>query len=267
MTDDTNNRWYAPVASGTTVYPYNSVTRTRAGHIFEVDDTLGNERIYRKHKSGTSEEINATGEHTLTIFANGYKVVLGDDSIAVSGNVTVNIGTPGKGNKYSVVVNGNYDLTVNGDYTETITGVKRSKVKTDISEVTEEYAKNIGGDEKITVHGSRKHLINGSSDLQIDQVSTSRIYGGKFLNVWNGNNSTIIGNNDNITTGESTIVSAGTTLKSTGLTKIVSTTLNCTSSSGTTINSASFTSKSKGATTLDSSGAVQIKGSTINLDN
>ena len=38
-------------------YPHNHVTETESGHVIEVDDTKGKERIHVFHKSGTFIEI------------------------------------------------------------------------------------------------------------------------------------------------------------------------------------------------------------------
>ena len=46
------------------VYPYNKVHQSESGHVFEVDDTLGKERINVHHRSGTFHEIHADAEVT-----------------------------------------------------------------------------------------------------------------------------------------------------------------------------------------------------------
>ena len=49
-----------PYISG--VYPYNHVVETESGHIMEIDDSPGAERLYRQHRTGTFEEIHANGD-------------------------------------------------------------------------------------------------------------------------------------------------------------------------------------------------------------
>lgn len=72
-------------------YPYNKVTQTESGHIFEVDDTPGNERIHTYHKTGTYTEIDKNGTQVNKIVANNYLVVAGDDIVYIKGNCLVNI--------------------------------------------------------------------------------------------------------------------------------------------------------------------------------
>lgn len=43
-------------------YPDNSVLETKSGHVIEIDETPGNERIRIYHKSGTYEEISFEGD-------------------------------------------------------------------------------------------------------------------------------------------------------------------------------------------------------------
>ena len=44
-------------------YPFNKVVETEGGHLFEIDDTPGNERFSRFHKSGTNEEFQFSKEY------------------------------------------------------------------------------------------------------------------------------------------------------------------------------------------------------------
>jgi hypothetical protein len=37
-------------------YPYNKSTHTESGHVFEVDDTPGEERLHTYHRTGTYTE-------------------------------------------------------------------------------------------------------------------------------------------------------------------------------------------------------------------
>ena len=57
-----------PKSSYAAKYPHNHVTKTKSGHIIEVDDTPGAERLRTYHKSGTYTEINKTTE--INIFKN-----------------------------------------------------------------------------------------------------------------------------------------------------------------------------------------------------
>ncbi len=53
-------------------YPKNQVTETESGHVFEIDDTPGFERISTWHKSGAFDETINTGERIIKVPNNMY---------------------------------------------------------------------------------------------------------------------------------------------------------------------------------------------------
>ena len=57
-------------------YPFNHVYESESGHVFEIDDTSGGERLLRQHKSGTYEEIIASGDKTVKVFGDNYECVV-----------------------------------------------------------------------------------------------------------------------------------------------------------------------------------------------
>lgn len=68
------------------VYPNNKVKRTTSGHVIEVDDTPGGERLHVYHKSGTLVEIQPNGD-IVTQHKNGFRSVTGTDKLYVTGDV------------------------------------------------------------------------------------------------------------------------------------------------------------------------------------
>lgn len=72
-------------------YPTNKVYQTETGHYKEYDDTAGAERIKEAHKSGTYYEMQADGSIKTHITKDNYSVVLGDESVTISGKVTINV--------------------------------------------------------------------------------------------------------------------------------------------------------------------------------
>ena len=83
-------------------YPYNKVTQTESGHVFEIDDTPNFERLHQYHKSGTYTEINAAGDHVQKIVGDDYEIVQKNQEVYIKGNVNIK-------------VDGNYTLNVTGD--------------------------------------------------------------------------------------------------------------------------------------------------------
>jgi|TARA_R110000744_G_scaffold278189_1_gene390451 hypothetical protein len=88
--------------------PTNKVHKTEAGHIIEIDNTSGAERIHIKHTSGTYILMKPTGdiEHSNK---NHTKITTGDDTVTITGNS-------------NVTINGDCNLSVSGNYKADVTG-------------------------------------------------------------------------------------------------------------------------------------------------
>lgn len=107
-----------PIASGGTwdelstaygvKYPNNKVIETTSGHVIEVDDTPGAERLHIWHKSGSSVEWHPDGSVVIRN-NNKYEITSGDEYVNIKGNV-------------SITVNGNADVKVNGNTTVNTSG-------------------------------------------------------------------------------------------------------------------------------------------------
>jgi hypothetical protein len=183
--------WNPPIPGDDSVYPYNHVTQTRGGHIFEVDDTLGSERIREQHKSGTSRTIKPDGSKEEVIHGDSYTIVHGNGNILISGfaNITIN-GSCG------MTVNGNYDMQVNGDMNCTVAGSYNLKVGSNqLNEVSGDYAQNIVGGKKAVVG-------NG--------LDTTVTAGGSRTNVYGGNNETIVQGSNILTATEASNITSKT---------------------------------------------------------
>ena len=72
-------------------YPYNKVRQSESGHIIEIDDTEGSERIHIYHKSGTFIEVHPDGSMVRKVRGSNHEVFLADNNIHVKGtcNITV----------------------------------------------------------------------------------------------------------------------------------------------------------------------------------
>lgn len=80
-----------PATPYAAMYPYNHVSASESGHIQEVDDTPGAERLHRYHKSGTFEEIHPTGTRVTKIVGDDYTIVHKDGNLHVKGNINITI--------------------------------------------------------------------------------------------------------------------------------------------------------------------------------
>jgi len=133
-------------------YPFNKVRETESGHVFEVDDTPGFERIHTFHTSGSHEEYQPDGSYVQKIVGDDFEIIYKDKTLYVEGDLTLSI----KGD-VNMKVDGNRIEEIGGDLYQTIRGGRFVKVQgTDALEVI--------SDQKISVDGSRYTVIGCMTD-------------------------------------------------------------------------------------------------------
>ena len=127
------------------VYPYNKVYQSESGHVIEVDDTVGKERLSTYHRSGTFQEVHPDGSVVQRIVNDNYQIVSKDDKIYIAGNADL---TVEKGNVTINVNTGNVDMKVlKGNVTSEIT---EGNLKADILKGTTDVL----SEGKITITGN-----------------------------------------------------------------------------------------------------------------
>lgn len=114
-----DNSFNEPPSAYKAEYPYNKVTETESGHVIEIDDTPGAERIHVFHKAGTYIEIDRDGNTVFRrkgsdyqiIDKNGYVSVAGHLNLSVAGSVNLFAG-----NNANVEIIGDAKLKVHNDF-------------------------------------------------------------------------------------------------------------------------------------------------------
>ena len=93
ITSQTPYNWSAPEPTSIygAIYPYNHVHESESGHLIEVDDTPGKERLHRYHRTGTYEEIGALGQRIVKVVNENFHMGLNNDYTAIMGNKYENI--------------------------------------------------------------------------------------------------------------------------------------------------------------------------------
>lgn len=142
-------------------YPFNHVKESESGHVEEIDDTEGSERLHTYHRTGTFDEIHPDGSKVTKIVGSDYEIVLIDKKCYVKGNL--NITVLGDANMYTV---GNVTQQVDGNMSQHIKGnvdqhIEKNVTQTIDGNVTEE----VGGNVTSTVEGDVNQTINGGSGL------------------------------------------------------------------------------------------------------
>jgi len=92
------------------VYPFNKTNITESGHLIEVDDTKGAERLNWHHRSGTFTEWQPDGSIITRVNKDNYTLVCRDNTLVIGGEVAITV----LGNAQVVVKKDAY-LGINGD--------------------------------------------------------------------------------------------------------------------------------------------------------
>jgi hypothetical protein len=72
-------------------YPFNHVYESEAGHIREMDDTPGKERIHERHASGSGYEIHPDGSKVTRVKQDNYTIVSNDEFAHIKGNSSTTV--------------------------------------------------------------------------------------------------------------------------------------------------------------------------------
>jgi len=112
--------WDQPESPYKGEYPYNKVTQTEAGHIIEIDDTPGAERLHVYHKSGTFIEIDANGSVVKRAVGSSYEIIDRNGKIAIAGRTDISVNGACNiyvGNDANIEVEGDTNITCHNDIT------------------------------------------------------------------------------------------------------------------------------------------------------
>lgn len=99
-----------PKSSFAAKYPYNHVTETESGHIREMDDTPGHERIHEYHRTGTFYEIDPNGTKVTHIVGDDYHIMDRNGTIYIAGECNITVG--GQAN---ILCQNNAEVEIVGD--------------------------------------------------------------------------------------------------------------------------------------------------------
>jgi hypothetical protein len=155
------------------IYPYNQVSRSLTGHVYEVDDTPGNERVLIKHADGAGVELGVDGSITISALTNRIEVtggeqritVIGDAKLTYQGNVDMKVAGEFNidCNEFNVNVKNNKTEVIGGAETkEVFKGVTNSVVGNVANFVTEQVTDTVLGGHQYNVKGNVDYNINGN---------------------------------------------------------------------------------------------------------
>ena len=168
-------------------YPYNHVFESEAGHIKEIDDSPGAERLFTQHSAGTFEEIHPDGSKVVKVVHDNYEIITGDSNIVikkrrnkkneeVAGNLTITV----EGDCRQLI-KGNYHLEVEGNYTQKIH--KNHRVKVGAGTGGGNLEEEINGNHSFQIMNSVKGRVKEDMDIVIDKNETRIVNGTSTLNI------------------------------------------------------------------------------------
>jgi hypothetical protein len=145
VTTASGDSWDQPEPSYATLPPYNEVIETESGHVLELDDSKGVERVNLAHRTGTFIEMRPDGSKVTRVVKDNYEVISGDDFVVIQGAC-------------NITINGNANILVKGDSVEKIEGNATL-------DVGGNGTVKVGGDAALQVGGSSSSQIGGSMNI------------------------------------------------------------------------------------------------------
>ena len=142
-------------------YPFNNVTETSSGHVIQIDDTQGNERIQIFHKSGAYVELKPDGAVVIKSASDIYEIA--------KGNYKQNVALKS-------------DITVNADKSEMIGGALNATIgKDETIEIGGQHDLTVGKSSSISV--SQSALYNAGQDITIKAGTNVKMEGSAMCEI------------------------------------------------------------------------------------
>jgi len=174
-----SDTWDQPSIPYNASYPYNHVYETESGHIREYDDTPGAQRIYESHRTGTSYEIDSTGNQTNIIKGSHYTLTTANDKVSIGGNSDVSI--EGRHKIYinkSGTTNNHYDIQVGAGAN---INIQVDTGDINLNTVTGRINVNSGEDFNLKVGGNMTVAVNGNLVTTVEGSNTENTTGAKTI--------------------------------------------------------------------------------------
>ena len=173
--------WSEPETPYAAEYPHNHVYESEAGHIREIDDTPGKERIHERHASGSGYEIHPDGSKVTRVKQDNYTITTNDDYTHIQGTqrhttdegVRIRCNANGEdGNNYNIEVgaNANVNVEVNKG------NINLTTLNPDVGDININASRNlnvqVGKDMNVSVLGNASEIITGTKDELVQSKNT-----------------------------------------------------------------------------------------------
>ena len=190
LDDDLNGgSWDEPTIPYNAKYPRNHVHESESGHLREIDDTPGAERIHERHATGTGYEIHPDGSKVTRVKKDNYEIVTNDEYCHIQGigrhtidkGLRVRVNAEGAiGNNYNIEVgsNSNVNVEVNGGNINltTLSSGQAAAGQENAGDININAARNlnmnVGGNMNVNVIGKAVEEIGQTKDEFVVGINT-----------------------------------------------------------------------------------------------
>jgi len=160
---DDGKVWKEKETAYSAKYPYNKTELTDSGHVFEVDDTPGAERIHQQHRSGTFQEVYPDGSKVEKVMADNFHITQQNE-------YKLNLGN------YEVTIKKNKGERVEGDIFVHINGERSLKIDSNSHvEVLKNDTYTTGGNREQTTKGNKDETVRGNRTEVVEGNHTETI--------------------------------------------------------------------------------------------
>ena len=162
-------------------YPYNHVYESEAGHLREMDDTPGKERIHERHSSGSGYEIHPDGSKVTRVKQDNYTITTNDDYTHIQGTqrhttdegVRIRVNADGaEGNNYNIEVGAgsNVNVEVNKG------NINLTTLSPDVGDININASRDlnmqVNRNFNVSVLGNASEIITGTKDELVQGKNT-----------------------------------------------------------------------------------------------
>lgn len=153
-----STKFSEPLSQFDARYPFNHVMETDGGHVFELDDTPGAERVQIFHRKGSFVEFHPDGTIVHRGVKDRYNVVFENENTYAGGNMNMSVV-----GAVNIVSGGNTNISTAGDATWRVGGNMRM-------DVGGNFDLAVGGTTNIDSGGTAIVYSGGNVELQGSQV-------------------------------------------------------------------------------------------------
>lgn len=163
-----------PITNSRGRYPFNQSFQSESGHIIEIDDTPGAERLLTQHATGTYNEINENGRMVTKVVGDNYTIVAEDNFVTIQGSCAVRIlgdATVRIGGHLTIQSDAGINLASKGDFRVKARSIQMEAEKGDCS-IRSAGNTNIGSGSSTNMY-AKQNVIEGKNltSIKSEQVA------------------------------------------------------------------------------------------------